>query len=353
MANKSLTTLKIALPKAISAAFGAECADDLSQGVSAGFGILSYRGKVWRVKYKGVETVVMNAEGDPAASISVVMLKANPALSKTYYEGAYVEGDDTPPACSSANGITPDAGIKEPQSSQCDTCPQNVWGSKITPQGTETKACSDARRIAVVPAADMANEACGGPMLMRVPAASLSTLAGYSDLLKQNNAPYYGVITKVGFDPDASYPKLVFTALRGITETEARVVLDLRDSSVTHRILEESTTTTGPEGSEASRPAKAAKAEAVVEDDIEDDEEEEDDVDAAAIAELEAAQAKVAKAKAAKAKKAAKAAKAKAAKAAKVEEVVDEPIASTATKPADDDDLDIDALVGDLLGGDD
>ncbi|RLA58700.1 MAG: hypothetical protein DRR04_10310, partial [Gammaproteobacteria bacterium] len=252
MANQ-LTTLKLALPASIAKGFAAESADDLSQGVSAGFGILSYRGKVWRVKYKGVETVVMNAEGDPAASISVVLLKANPALSKTYYAGAYVEGDDTPPACSSANGVRPDTGIKAPQSPQCDVCPQNVWGSKITPQGTETKACSDARRISIVPAADMVNEACGGAMLLRIPAASLSTLAAYSDMLKQNSAPYYGVVTKVGFDPEASYPKLTFTALRGITDSEAPVVLEQRDGSVTKRILEEEASTTA--AAEAKKPA--------------------------------------------------------------------------------------------------
>ena len=326
------------------------------------------------MKYKGVETVVMNAEGDPAASISVVLLKANPALSKTYYEGAYVEGDDTPPACSSANGVHPDAGIKSPQSPQCDVCPQNVWGSKITPQGTETKACSDARRIAIVPSADMVNEACGGAMLLRIPAASLSTLAAYSDMLKQNSAPYYGVITKVGFDPEASYPKLTFTALRGITDSEAPVVLEQRDSPTTKRILEE----------EAVAPTPAPATDTTV------DDEAVEDVEAAAAVALAAAKAKakaakaavaaaaenddeaVAAATAAKAAKLLKAKKTKAAKAAKAKAAAAEAIAAAAAaeaeaeeeeeeappveaaaKAADDEELDIDDLVASLLGGDD
>jgi hypothetical protein len=101
------------------------------------------------------------AGGQPLFSLDVVLLKANPQLSKLYYSKAYAEGDDGAPDCSSANGITPDSGVPNPQSASCAGCPQNVWGSKITPQGTKTKACADMRRLAVVPERDIACQTWG------------------------------------------------------------------------------------------------------------------------------------------------------------------------------------------------
>ena len=50
--------------------------DDLSAGVSSGFGIISYRGKVWRTKFRGEEISLMREDGDgPRASIEVVILR--------------------------------------------------------------------------------------------------------------------------------------------------------------------------------------------------------------------------------------------------------------------------------------
>jgi hypothetical protein len=228
---------------ALASAFGGYAEDDLSAGVSAGFGVLSYRGKVWRINYKGEEHKLLTPEGDPIPSVRIVMLKAKPQLSKIYYAKQYEEGDDSSPDCFSMDGVTPDRSITTPQCLSCAACPQSVWGSKITEAGKETKACADSRRLAVVPSTDVANEALGGPLLLRVPAASLGNLSAYDSMLKKANAAYFGLVTRVGFDTDAAYPKLTFqydgAATEGLTPEAGAQILEHRNGEQVIRILDE------------------------------------------------------------------------------------------------------------------
>ena len=248
--------IKTVSAPALASAFGGYAEDDLSAGVSAGFGVLSYRGKVWRINYKGEEHKLLTPDGDPIPSVKIVMLKAKPQLSKIFYQKQYEEGDDGSPDCYSMDGVTPARDVKTPQCGTCAACPQNIWGSKITEAGKETKACADSRRLAVVPSTDVANEALGGPLLLRVPAASLSNLSAYDSMLKKANAAYFGLVTKVGFDSDAAYPKLTFqydgTATEGLTPEAAQQILDHRGGEQVIRILDET------QAMEHSAPTDAA-----------------------------------------------------------------------------------------------
>lgn len=195
--------------------------DDLISGVSGGFSVISFRGSKWRIKHNGQETLVVNQDGEAVASLKVLMLKASPNVAKTYYEGGYVEGSTDEPDCFSNDGIKPDASVQEPISKSCANCPKNAFGSRITEQGKKSKACSDVRRVAVLPEGDFANEAGGGPLLLRVPAASLSELVAYGNLMKSKGFKYNQVISRVSFDPETAYPRLKFNAVRPITDEEA------------------------------------------------------------------------------------------------------------------------------------
>ena len=88
--------------------------DDLSSGVQPSYGIVSFKGKVWRVKYKGEEHIIKNKDGDPAASLVAVIVKGSPCISKIYYPGSYTEGDDSPPACFSIDGVALGEGTPGP-----------------------------------------------------------------------------------------------------------------------------------------------------------------------------------------------------------------------------------------------
>ena len=162
--------------------------NDLSAGVQAGFGIIGYRGKVWSTRYRGEEKQLMRPDGDgPRNSIEVVIVKASGHVSKIWYKDGFVEGSSAAPDCYSTNGVTPDVGSKNKQHTACASCPMNQWGSRITPAGKQGKACSDSKRLAVVPSDNIGNEILGGPMLLRVPAASLRDLAGFGEKMQARN----------------------------------------------------------------------------------------------------------------------------------------------------------------------
>lgn len=229
--------------------------NDLSEGVADSFAVVSFKGKVWRVKWRGEEQIVKNADGDPSASLVAVIVKGSPQISKIYYPGAYNEGDADAPDCFSIDGVKPDPGAANAQAPTCASCPKNIWGSKITEQGNKTKACSDSRRIAIVPYPDLKNESFGGPLLLRVPPASLQELKSYGESLEAVGAPYQAVITKITFDMELAYPKLKFQAIKALTMDEAKVVHEVMNSDVIDRMLAEA-----PISDEVVTPSEATSA---------------------------------------------------------------------------------------------
>lgn len=224
--------------------------DDLDAGVSAGFPVMSLRGAKWRIVEGGEEhPIYMAGTKDLAPSIKVVLMRANSALSKTYYAGAFVEGSDAKPDCSSNDGVVPSPDSPKPQCTTCAACPQNVWGSKISPSGAKIKACADVRRLAILPAEDMEYS----PILLRIPGASLSDLAAYGKALKQRGIPYAAVVTKLSFDPDASFPKVLFQFDRVLSQDEMAHVAERLSEPVIEDIL-------GLSAPRGAAPALAAPA---------------------------------------------------------------------------------------------
>lgn len=251
----------ITLPKgfgAVSSVFAGKpfSNDELGAGVASSYAIMGFRGKVWSTKWQGKETPLMREDGDgPRGSIEVVILKAATPISKIYYKSGYVDGSNAAPDCWSANGVTPDASVQTKVSKTCADCPMNAWGSRTTESGKPGKACSDSRRVSIVPLGDLQNEGMGGPMLLRIPAATLKDLKAYGDTLDGYGYPYFAVATRIGFDAKEAYPKLVFSAIRPLTDDEARIILELRDDKRTSTVLNE--------GSEQKAAAPAEEKEEI------------------------------------------------------------------------------------------
>ena len=238
--------------------------DELSAGVTGGFAVVGYRGKIWRVKSQGNENMItrddVHGDGsqDPAASIEVVIVKSSPVITKTYYIKGWEDGSNNPPDCFSSNGITPDANAPHKQNPICKTCRWDAFNSR-SQEGSKGKACQDNRRIAVVPSKDFDNEALGGPMLLRVPPASLKELVNHAVKLDQKGLPYFGVVTRISFDPNSIF-KLLFTPVRVLNDDEFNKILMLRDDTRVVRILAETVTADAianhpPEQAKASTPS--------------------------------------------------------------------------------------------------
>lgn len=230
--------------------------NELGAGIQSSFGIISYRGKVWATKYQGNEQALMRDDGDgPRASIDVVIIKAAPVIAKIFYEQGFVDGSNAPPDCFSTNGMAPDPASPKKQSPTCAGCPRNAWGSKTTEAGKPGKACADSKRLAVVPLADIDNEALGGPMLLRVPAASLKDIKGYGEMLQSYGYPYYAVATKISFDHNEAFPKFVLQALRPLTDEEAAKVAALQADPRVDRILSSAVDMVAHEPAQPAVPA--------------------------------------------------------------------------------------------------
>lgn len=178
-------------------------AASLAGGIGGGesFPRISIKGARFRIVEGGNETVL------DSTSLDVVIVGANPKLSKTWYAKTW-NAEDKPaaPDCFSLDGVRPHPEAVLPQHDLCASCPQNAWGSKITPQGREIKACADQKRLAVVAADDPS-----GPIyLLQVTPAALKDLNAYQKELSLRAIAPEIVKTRISFDTNASFPKLTF-----------------------------------------------------------------------------------------------------------------------------------------------
>jgi hypothetical protein len=260
MSNLPTKAKAVQLPAHLQKYQSAAVVSDLTGGVQSGFPVISYRGKVWRIRKGGHEENYLNDEGEAMPSIEVVIIRANPQPSKIYYEKAYEEGGADAPRCWSANGVKPDSNVKQPIAKACAVCPNNEWGSKITPTGAKTRLCGDARRMAVAFTHELADKGKDAhKFLMRIPPASLNPLKDYAEkVLNAKGIPYFAVSTKVGFDPNVAYPKLTFKAARFLTEEELELVEEARENEDVKRILAESHEFTGEDGTTGGDEAVGA-----------------------------------------------------------------------------------------------
>ena len=251
------------LPAELQDVFNAEeLAGDLYDGTSGGFAVIGFKGSRWKIKSGGEEEPVLDDNGEAKPSLEVVLVKASREISKVYYDKDYAEGDDSAPDCSSVDSTVPDAESANPQSETCATCPNNAWGSKITPAGKKSKACGDSRRVAVVPLQDIANEPYGGAMLLRVPAASLSDLAKYGKGMQAKGFPYNAIGTRLGFDINAAYPKLTFKPIKPLSEAQLIQVAEVFHSDGLQSVLSKTASVSAPKPQPKPKP-KPKPAESV------------------------------------------------------------------------------------------
>jgi len=194
-------------------------AQSLTGGLGSGgesFPRISIKGARFRIVEGDTETVL------ESTSLDVVVVGANPRLSKTWYAKAWTpDSEPQAPDCFSLDGVSPDPQATDPQNDLCASCPQNAWGSKVTPTGQQIKACSDNKRLAVV----SADDPTGPVYLLSVTPAALKGLNQYQKELSVRGIPPEIVKTKISFDTDASFPKLKF-GFGGFLDADSQAVVD-------------------------------------------------------------------------------------------------------------------------------
>jgi hypothetical protein len=183
---------------------------------------ISLRNGKFRFIKGGVEVMV-----SPKPTLDVVVVAANPAVSRTFYLKAYdSDAAGERPDCYSKGGVVPEDDSPAKQSPQCATCPKNAVGSALNGKG---KACSYKKRIVV-----MAGSLTGEPWAIDIaamglfgddaPANRLFNLKSYIEALKVNGLIVPAVITRLSFDDNESVPKLFFTPVRVLSAEEFATV---------------------------------------------------------------------------------------------------------------------------------
>ena len=204
MSNIILANVQIPAHLATKVGQPSALSQSIASGISSGqsFPRISIKGARFRIIEDGTETVL------DTTSLDVVIVGANPKLSKTFYAKAWdKDAEPSAPDCFSLDGVRPHPESDGPQNDVCASCPHNAWGSKTGPQGQQLKACTDQKRLAVVAADDPE-----GPVyLLQVTPAALKGLNAYHKELSVRGIPAEVVKTKIGFDTDASFPKLKFS----------------------------------------------------------------------------------------------------------------------------------------------
>jgi len=212
--------------------------NNFSDGVRDAFPILSIKGKVFRARVNGQEQALIDpASGTPVPYLDVVLVNASKFLAKSYYAKGFTEGDFDAPTCWSLDSIRPDASVVNKVSPVCGTCPMNAFGSKITESGKAAKACQDARRVAVV----MPHMLSGQEpltMLLRVPQSSLKNLKNYAQMLERHQFEPNGCVTRLAFDYQEAYPKLLFNFVQPLDDATYQKVVDIAESPQTASMLQ-------------------------------------------------------------------------------------------------------------------
>lgn len=160
---------------------------------------ISIRAGRYRLSEDGVETTV-------GVTLDTIIVGANPRVSKVFYAKAFdASAENVRPDCWSNDGLKADASVESPVHTACADCPNNVLGSKILPSGAKSKMCADQRHLAVVAAADPSKV-----YSLTVPVSGMKALREYFKDLGNYGIGPEEVITELGFDDQASFPKITF-----------------------------------------------------------------------------------------------------------------------------------------------
>lgn len=223
---------------------------------------LSYEGKTWTISLNGEKTKLMrkNADGDEEALpiMRVIILDYNQRRGRALYEGAYDPAKPQMPVCWSDDGIAPSQHCKNKKSATCSTCPLSVKGSKVTEQGKATTACSEHRMIVVIPANRLDFE----PLRLKLAITSdydgqspdkeaqgWFAFKNYTDMLRKKQVKHTAMlVTKMKMDPDAQYPKVLFSADKWLEPDQLSQIPTIVKDERVKKLIDGSWTPDGVDG---------------------------------------------------------------------------------------------------------
>jgi hypothetical protein len=160
-----------------------------------------------------------------------------------HYPGVYNANNPQDPDCFAVGSFNPDSGqlvahanIAKPHGENCKVCPKNQWKSAATGRG---KACKNQIRLMVFAAADILEGKEVQPMTLYISPTGLKGFNAYvTDLASYHQLDLMQVVTHVSFDPNETYPSLVFKMLDKHAQVNQVWALRQRHQEVVDRPIE-------------------------------------------------------------------------------------------------------------------
>lgn len=236
---------------------------------------VTYGGKEWTINVNGEKHKLTkrdeNGDDVPLGILRVVVLDYADRMGRTYYPGEYDPDKPGQPECWSDDGVKPHASVKEPKSVSCENCPMAAKGSKITPQGKAVTACALHRMVVVVPASNLGEFP---PLRLRLAvtsnydkkspeleAAGWFAFQQYTDLLRARDVKHSArLVTKMKFDPNANFPKVIFSPDRWLEGSELAIVGPMSQRPEVKQLLSGTWSPNGADGTRTDTPAPAPVA---------------------------------------------------------------------------------------------
>lgn len=160
--------------------------------------------------------------------VRIVILAIDPPKNfvngRAYWPGDFDSSNGEAPVCASPDGVTHYDYVETPQATNCRQCQWAALGSSGKGKGTQ---CKSFKMIYFV----FFGEETGGVGALRVPVTSLKNLATYRWSVREMGVPIAGIVTKITFDPDSEYTKLLFSSDGFLTEDKFKTTSKLASSA--------------------------------------------------------------------------------------------------------------------------
>jgi hypothetical protein len=166
----------------------------------------------------GCKAGVLSYNGNPIPGNKLDAIIIASTHTNLFYEGKYDPSNISSPVCyaysQNGEGMKPHPSSSKPQSTACDTCPQNEWGS--SPNGGKGKACKNSRALALIPASTKPEEVTTAEVaVLKLPVMSVKNWTMYVQKLSAlHQRPPLAMVTQIGTVPDQqSQFRVTFTDL--------------------------------------------------------------------------------------------------------------------------------------------
>ena len=204
--------------------------DDFTQAFKSSGGSvkrITLRGRVFRLVDGGKE-IAKNT--DP--HMDVVIVSGSKTVQKSYYAGEYNPDETSVPDCWSSDGERPDADVANAQAERCKDCPQAIKGSA----GAGRAACRYSWRLGVV----LRNNVAGDIYQLILPQKSIfgqgdvehMPFLQYAKYVAQSGYNLNMLATRLSFDTDSDFPKLVFSNAEFLDKDTYQTAVDQGQTQV-------------------------------------------------------------------------------------------------------------------------